>query len=340
MILVVNCVPVGRPRPGVRAIDGLEPGRLRGRSPGGALDRTAGSCADPSVYSHLILSGSEASVTEEQAWEQALGDLVRQFVAARKPVLGICYGHQFLAKTLAGPGHVRRAARSEVGFLDLALAPNPLFHGLEQPLVMVTHNDEAFDLPEAFEVLASSPDCSVHAFQVPGPARVGNPVPPGVRCPAWGTDLEENCSAAPRSRFPHRRGSRSDWSRTGNCSAISWPPGTRKRIRRSAKPAWGCEPDGSGGGNPRVLAPVRGERACAGFRPGPLRLLVRFLVPAHGAAAPARPGGAAPDLRAGVPRSWPSPTSTGSRSPPGAPPAAARAVRCPCGGASPWRWTA
>lgn len=137
---------------------------------------------DPSVYSHLILSGSEASVTEEQAWEQALGDLVRQFVAARKPVLGICYGHQFLAKTLAGPGHVRRAARSEVGFLDLALAPNPLFHGLEQPLVMVTHNDEAFDLPEAFEVLASSPDCSVHAFQYRG-------------LPVWGTQFHPECDA-------------------------------------------------------------------------------------------------------------------------------------------------
>lgn len=120
---------------------------------------------DPSVYSHLILSGSEASVTEEQAWEQALGDLVRQFVAARKPVLGICYGHQFLAKVLAGPDHVRRAAEPEFGFLDIALPSNPLFRGLTEPLLMCSHEDEACDLPAEFHVLASSPGCAVHAFQ-------------------------------------------------------------------------------------------------------------------------------------------------------------------------------
>ena len=30
---------------------------------------------------------------------------------------------------------------------------------------MVSHYDEAFDLPGEFKVLASSPDCPVHAFQ-------------------------------------------------------------------------------------------------------------------------------------------------------------------------------
>jgi GMP synthase (glutamine-hydrolysing) len=137
---------------------------------------------DPSDYSHLIISGSEASVTEEQVWDQALGGLVRQFVAAHKPVLGICYGHQFLARILAGPAHVRRAAKPEVGFLELPLSPNPLFRGLDQPLVMVTHNDEAFDLPDEFKVLASSPDCSVHAFQYRD-------------LPVWGTQFHPECDA-------------------------------------------------------------------------------------------------------------------------------------------------
>ncbi|MGA2079901.1 MAG: type 1 glutamine amidotransferase [Holophaga sp.] len=120
---------------------------------------------DPSAYSHLIISGSVASATEEQPWDQALGTLVRHFVDTGKPVLGICYGHQFLAKVLAGPQHVRRSPKPELGFIDLPLAPNPLFRGLEKPLVMVSHYDEAFDLPREFKVLASSPDCPVHAFQ-------------------------------------------------------------------------------------------------------------------------------------------------------------------------------
>jgi GMP synthase (glutamine-hydrolysing) len=60
---------------------------------------------------------------------------------------------------------VRRAAKPEFGFIDLGLAPNPLFQGLGKPLVMVSHYDEVCDLPKEFKVLASSPGCAVHAFQ-------------------------------------------------------------------------------------------------------------------------------------------------------------------------------
>jgi len=116
-------------------------------------------------FSHLVISGSVASATEEQPWDRDLAGLVRQFMAAGKPILGICYGHQFLAKVLAGPGHVRRAARCEFGFLPLRLAPNPLFKGMDGPLVTASHYDEACDLPGEFKVLAASPDCAVHAFQ-------------------------------------------------------------------------------------------------------------------------------------------------------------------------------
>jgi GMP synthase (glutamine-hydrolysing) len=120
---------------------------------------------DPLAYSHLILSGSEASTTETQPWDAPLAALVRTFVDAGRPVLGICYGHQFLAKTLAGPEHVRRAARSEFGWLQPRLEPNPLFRDLEAPEFMACHFDEACDLPADFHVLAASDRCAVHAFQ-------------------------------------------------------------------------------------------------------------------------------------------------------------------------------
>jgi GMP synthase (glutamine-hydrolysing) len=120
---------------------------------------------DLSQCTHLLISGSVASATEEQPWDQVLAGLVHRFVDQHKPILGICYGHQFLAKVLAGPGHVRKAQSPEFGFLSLPLAPNPLFHGLVEPMVMASHFDEAFDLPPDFKILAASPDCAVHAFQ-------------------------------------------------------------------------------------------------------------------------------------------------------------------------------
>lgn len=116
-------------------------------------------------YTHLILSGSEASTTTDQPWDSALAALVRRFVEAEKPVLGICYGHQFLAKVLAGPQHVRRAAQAEFGWLSPRLEASPLFHGMVEPEFMVCHYDEAFDLPTEFKILASSERCAVHAFQ-------------------------------------------------------------------------------------------------------------------------------------------------------------------------------
>lgn len=116
-------------------------------------------------YTHLILSGSEASTTEAQPWDKPLAELVRRFVAAGRPVLGICYGHQFLAKALAGPGHVRRAEKPEFGWLRPRMAASQLFQGLVEPEFMVCHYDEVCDLPAEFRVLASSEACAVHAFQ-------------------------------------------------------------------------------------------------------------------------------------------------------------------------------
>jgi GMP synthase (glutamine-hydrolysing) len=114
---------------------------------------------------HLVLSGSVASATETQPWDPALAGLVRRFVDSGRPILGICYGHQFLAKVLAGPAHVRKAAQPEFGFLPLRPEANPLFRGMTEPLVMVSHFDEACDLPPEFKILAASAHCAVQAFQ-------------------------------------------------------------------------------------------------------------------------------------------------------------------------------
>jgi GMP synthase (glutamine-hydrolysing) len=163
MILVVDCFLED---PFAATFDRLVAAQLdRAGSPARFVRWDALAGVGPEDFTHLLISGSVASATEDQPWDPALSGLVRHCVERRKPVLGICYGHQFLAKVLAGPEHVRHAARPEFGFLELELAPNPLFEGLRAPLVMVSHFDEACGLPADFRVLASSPDCAVHAFQ-------------------------------------------------------------------------------------------------------------------------------------------------------------------------------
>ena len=124
------------------------------------------SAFDMSLFSHLIISGSETSALDNYPWTPPLEELVRKWVEEKKPVLGICYGHQFLARVLAGISSVRRAVIPEFGWADVSLAPCVLFGKMNQLTAMVSHYDEICSLPEKdFTVFAETTQCGVHAFQ-------------------------------------------------------------------------------------------------------------------------------------------------------------------------------
>jgi GMP synthase (glutamine-hydrolysing) len=115
----------------------------------------------------MIMSGSEASVVDDYPWERPLAKALRDFIQAKKPVLGICYSHQFIAKELLGRSRVRHSPTPEFGYRKIDFKANPLFAGIRKPLISaVTHFDEVLDLGDDFTVLASTPDCAVQAFQI------------------------------------------------------------------------------------------------------------------------------------------------------------------------------
>lgn len=117
------------------------------------------------IFSHLIISGSGASAIDDNPWNSSLKDTIMHFVHNKKPILGICYGHQFLARVLAGIEHVRKAENGEIGFARIDIDDNDLFKGIENPVFSVAHYDEVFDLKEDFNIIARNKNCSVHAFQ-------------------------------------------------------------------------------------------------------------------------------------------------------------------------------
>ncbi len=116
-------------------------------------------------FSHLIISGSETSALENYEWTSPLEEVIRKWVETKKPVLGICYGHQFLVRLLAGVECVRPARPPEFGWADVTLAPCALFEGMKRLTVMVSHYDEVINLPSDFTVLAETKRCGIHAFQ-------------------------------------------------------------------------------------------------------------------------------------------------------------------------------
>ena len=114
---------------------------------------------DPSVIG-VILSGSPYSVHDPEAFKVDLS----QFVG-RLPVLGICYGAQFISNTLGGK--VEKTDSREYGraHLETINLDNPLFKGFEKgSQVWMSHGDTITAIPSDFEVIGSTKDVKNAAF--------------------------------------------------------------------------------------------------------------------------------------------------------------------------------
>ena len=114
---------------------------------------------DPEVIG-VILSGSHYSVHDPEAFKVDLS----QFVG-RLPVLGICYGAQFISHALGGK--VEKADSREYGRANLQTVDttNPLFKGFEQnSQVWMSHGDTITAIPDGFETIASTNDVKQAAY--------------------------------------------------------------------------------------------------------------------------------------------------------------------------------
>lgn len=80
------------------------------------------------------------------------------------PVLGICYGHQFMAHTLGG--HVESAGVSEFGKTSIELQSDcTLFKGVEaKNICWMSHTDYVSEVPEGFQTMAMTGECPVAAM--------------------------------------------------------------------------------------------------------------------------------------------------------------------------------
>jgi GMP synthase (glutamine-hydrolysing) len=102
----------------------------------------------------IILSGGPSSVYDQEA---PVAD--QKVFSLGLPVLGICYGLQYMVHALGGK--VRPADKREYGHAQVEVngAGSRLFEGLPKTLnVWMSHGDEAEQLPAGFQLTASSPN--------------------------------------------------------------------------------------------------------------------------------------------------------------------------------------
>ena len=110
--------------------------------------------------SGVILSGGPASVYDPKAIQTPKINL-----KINKPILGICYGHQYLVEVAGGkvsPGKSREYGRETIEIVNRS----PLFAGLsKKQKVWLSHGDQVTKLPAGYKVIASSKNAPISAFE-------------------------------------------------------------------------------------------------------------------------------------------------------------------------------
>ena len=118
---------------------------------------------DPSVIG-VILSGSPFSVYDEKAFKVDLSE-----IRGKYPILGICYGAQFLSFTNGGkvePAGTREYGRAHLVKFD---TENPLLKGIPaNSQVWMSHGDTITAIPDNFKVIASTEKVNIAAYQITG----------------------------------------------------------------------------------------------------------------------------------------------------------------------------
>lgn len=143
-------------------------------------------------FSHVIISGSEASILDRDRWVEKEIKLVEEAVRRGLSILGSCYGHQVLVIALAGARHVRECVQPEIGWIPIEIKENSQLLGKRRfASVFSSHFDEVFDLGREFRILAATEMCAIQAFQ-------------WKENPVWGLQFHPEMNKNEASRYLRR----------------------------------------------------------------------------------------------------------------------------------------
>jgi GMP synthase (glutamine-hydrolysing) len=123
---------------------------------------------EPSACVGVVVTGSSAMVSDQEEWSEAAALWLATAVEVGTAVLGICYGHQLLARALGG--RVGRNPRGrEIGSVDVTFRAvgDPLLGFLPvRARLQASHVESVLELPPGVRSLAWSALDPHHAFRV------------------------------------------------------------------------------------------------------------------------------------------------------------------------------
>ncbi|MBU1169877.1 MAG: glutamine-hydrolyzing GMP synthase [Proteobacteria bacterium] len=135
----------------------------------------------------IILSGGPSSIYGQDSPK------VNPFIFnGEVPVLGICYGLQFMVHALGGK--VQRSEKREYGFAELSISTHSdLFQGIDQKTqCWMSHGDSISELPKGFTITASTDNTRVAAASNPEKNLYGLQFHPEVDHTLMGREILSN----------------------------------------------------------------------------------------------------------------------------------------------------
>ena len=136
----------------------------------------------------LLLSGGAARV----GLSGELGNCAA-YLGLEVPILGICAGHQFMARFYGGDA--RESPEPEFGAMEIELegGGGVIFARTNKSqTVWESHNDEVHEVPKGFFITASSPSCKVQGMENEIGDRFGLQFHPEVNDSEFGKEMFEN----------------------------------------------------------------------------------------------------------------------------------------------------
>ncbi|MBL4834145.1 MAG: gamma-glutamyl-gamma-aminobutyrate hydrolase family protein [Pseudomonas sp.] len=116
-----------------------------------------------------LTTGSKFGVNDGLAWIDALEEFVRQLWDQRIPLVGVCFGHQLMAKALGGTvGKSEKGWGVGVSFNQVVARKGWMDPWQEKLDLIVSHQDQVVQLPAQAEVLVSSVFCPYYVVQYGG----------------------------------------------------------------------------------------------------------------------------------------------------------------------------
>lgn len=117
----------------------------------------------------LVVLGGPQSVTQPPDWMEPEMALIRAAHAAELPVVGICLGHQLIARALGGT--VETMDTPELGLCEVDVQVPGQTHAVLAGVpwcarLCQDHNDAVAEPPPGATVLMGSPLCKVQAFAI------------------------------------------------------------------------------------------------------------------------------------------------------------------------------